>query len=304
LNTVSFGHSLEVTIAAIKGVRALSNDSSAASPVASTDATSRRRLLAFLGAGGAAVLASLFSRDEAQAGHDTTNVMHLGEVNNAPGGRTTSLNANAPGGALSVNNVNGEGGAIGGHGGEAGTGVTGVSVIGDGVQAFSESGAGIRAHCDTGPGGVFTSNSDDPDVPALRAIGEGSGGGLRGETSTGVGVQGFSEAGTAVKAISNAATGIAIEAISAEGEALRVQGVAGFSTAGSGVIPAGSDSAFVSNPTITPISHVPVTLTSDPRPRELRWVEPSPASGFTVHLSGQAPRAISFTYLIVEPANP
>ena len=84
-----------------------------------------------------------------------------------------------------------------------------------------------------------------------------------------------------------------------------MQGRAAFSTADSAVIPAGQNSAFVPNLAVTEDSHISVTLASDPGQREVRWVERSPGSGFTVHLSTapppQRPEA-SLTYLVVEQA--
>lgn len=64
-------------------------DAPAAPSPSSPGRTSRRRALGLLGAGGAALFASLLGRDEARAGHDGTNVMHLGQVNQSPGGKTT-----------------------------------------------------------------------------------------------------------------------------------------------------------------------------------------------------------------------
>src|SRR5919106_2585781 len=69
----------------------MSDESSAASSPTAPPETTRRRLLAWAGAGGAAVLATLFSRNEAQAGHDGTNVLHLGEGNTTPPDRKTGV---------------------------------------------------------------------------------------------------------------------------------------------------------------------------------------------------------------------
>lgn len=50
----------------------------------------RRSLLILIGAGGAAAVAALFSRNGgAEAGHDATNVFHLGEDNTAIPSATT-----------------------------------------------------------------------------------------------------------------------------------------------------------------------------------------------------------------------
>ncbi|MDQ5822241.1 MAG: hypothetical protein M3540_12445, partial [Actinomycetota bacterium] len=83
----------------------MSTDSAAAPSESSSRLTDRRRLLVFLGAGGGAALASLFTRGEARAGHDGTNVLHLGEGNIAPG--RTVIFGSTPGdegGMLSIRN--------------------------------------------------------------------------------------------------------------------------------------------------------------------------------------------------------
>jgi hypothetical protein len=83
--------------------------------------------------------------------------------------------------------------------------------------------------------------------------------------------------GTGVQGISG--TGVGVEAISAEGQALRVQGRAAFSTADSAVIPAGQNSAFVPNLAVTEDSHISVTLASDPGQREVRVGRAQPRFG-------------------------
>ena len=160
----------------------MSDDFSAASSAISSQETSRRRLLAFLGAGGAAVLASLFSRNEAQAGHDGTNVMHFGEGNSAPAGRKTGAAANVNAFAFDFDNFNTGSTAGGLHGRSLGSlpaiqgvghdpsfaGVFGVSgdaagSIGKGsragVHGVSGSGPGVMGQSDTGVGGAFSSVS-------------------------------------------------------------------------------------------------------------------------------------------------
>jgi len=79
-------------------------------------------------------------------------------------------------------------------------------------------------------------------------------------------------------------------------------GKARFSTAGSGLVAAREDTAPVSNPAVTPNSHITVTFTGDPDRAQVAWVERQPGSGFVVHLSGRPRSNVPFTYLIVEPA--
>lgn len=83
-----------------------------------------------------------------------------------------------------------------------------------------------------------------------------------------------------------------------------MDGRLGFSTAGNDVIPEGAESAFVADTRVTAASHISVTLTSDPGPRGVSWIERSPGCGFTVHLSPAPPkrrRSAQLTYLISEP---
>ncbi len=155
----------------------------------SNGATNRRRLLAFLGAG---VVASLFSRDQARAGHDGTNILHLGEGNSAPPGRKTGVASDVNAFSFDFDNFNTgdtagglhgrslgnlpaiqgvghdpsfagvfgvSGDAAGSIGRGSGTGVMGLSGSGPGVDGGSESGTGVNGHSDTGTGGEFTSNS-------------------------------------------------------------------------------------------------------------------------------------------------
>lgn len=295
-------------------------------------------MLGLLGGGGAALLGTLFTRDEAMAGHDGTNVLHLGEQNVAPVGASTSVEATADGKAAfearNATEFRNESGVIRGvHSGpDFGIGVEGV--------IEGEAGSGVA-----GRGGFFgVSGQTDGGGAGVKGIGAALGGGdgetlgvgvlgvsfdsigVHGQTessvqpavlgeslvcvergpcegeSTGTGVIGRSDAGTGVRGDCRRGTGV--EAVSGDGLALDVVGRARFSTAGSAVIPAGAESVFVANPAVTANSHIQVTLVSDPGARQVRWVERSPGSGFTVHLSSAPlPRRpeTSLTYLIVEP---
>jgi hypothetical protein len=93
------------------------------------------------------------------------------------------------------------------------------------------------------------------------------------------------------------------ETFTAGGVALQVAGKARFSTAGSDIIPRGESDRVVANAVVTASSHITVTLTSEPRPRNVQvtWVERQPGVGFAVHLNVDVNVSTSFTYLIVEP---
>lgn len=104
--------------------------------------------------------------------------------------------------------------------------------------------------------------------------------------------------------IGRSGTGTGVEASSESGLGLKVLGTAGFSSAGTGLVAAGLGAATVNDPNATLLSHITVTLTSDPGARHVRWVGRA-AGSFTLHLT-DAPQnkrpQTSFTYLSVEPA--
>jgi hypothetical protein len=181
----------------------MSDESSAASSSAVPAETSRRRLLAWVGAGGAAVIATLFSRNEAHAGHDGTNVLHLGEGNSVPPDSKTGVASNVNAFSFDVDNFHTGPTAGGLHGRSLGnlpgiqgvghepsfagvfgisasaagdltqgsqTGVIGMSGSGTGVEGRSNSGTGVHGNSQTGTGGHFSSGSG----PALVAVGRSS----------------------------------------------------------------------------------------------------------------------------------
>jgi hypothetical protein len=304
------------------------NDGPSFEATASSENASRRRLLTLMGAGGAAALATLMSSTEAQAGHDGTNTMHLGESNAVAAGSTTSHNANTEGPGLILSNSHSSGSAVHAH---QPVGVY-VNVDRDALQlentSTHELAGGISATVHGGPHGVegvaYPSEEFHKGI-GVRGVstnesgdyGEGPGIGVLGNTGSGVGVHGFSsdngtgvkgesETGVGVRGLANSTSAIGVRAINnLEGLALAVTGKARFSTAGSGKVPAGENSGFVENAQVTNDSHISVTLTSNPGQREVRWVERNPGSGFTVHMSAlpvDKRRRTSFTYLIVEPA--
>ena len=304
----------------------MQNGSCAESSPSASAGTSRRRVLTLLGAGGAVGLASLFSRDEARAGHDSTNVFHLGETNTATA--ATSLEASVDAHAFTVEHTHTDDTLA------AIRGVNSSAVFGFGVQGESGAGVGVSGHGTGDANGVAGESENGSGVvglssgaPAVRGVSFGHVG-VQGQTesmvepavlgeslvcvergpcegdSTGTGVFGRSDAGTGVRGDCPRGTGV--EAVSEEGLALDVVGKASFSTAGSGVVPAGANSGFVPAPAVTADSHISVTLASDPGERELRWVERSPGSGFTVHLSSAEKKKrpeTALTYLVVEPSS-
>ena len=215
-----------------------------------------------------------------------------GETNQA--GRAGVIGANA---STSFSAVGVEGSVDG-----SGRGVLGTSATGRGVHGHSDGdGAGVMGDITstTGSGVLGVNNGSGPGVKGTSGGGQGVRGegavGVSGSTTSGAGVMGEADDGIAVYALA-----------SAPGIALWVQGQANFSTAGSGVIPASQDSAFVSNPAVTVQSHITVTLTGNPGAfisgvPVLHWVERQPGSGFVVHMTRRVGPATPFTYLIVEP---
>jgi hypothetical protein len=155
-------------------------------------------------------------------------------------------------------------------------GVLGESVVGgEGVEGRSIGGPGVKGH----------SFGGDGVVPGVGVLGISSGEGVRG--------------------VSDVASGAGVVAENvAGGTGLRVIGRARFSTAGTGTLPAGTESIFVSDPGVTADSHVSVTLTSNPGLRTVHWIELGPGSGFTVHLTPIPARlphpATTFTFLVIE----
>jgi hypothetical protein len=219
---------------------------------------SRRAFIA-AGLGGlAATAAHALGRPlPVQAGHDGTNVLHIGEINEAPEGATTSLMTDvADSGAtgFGVHNPNGQavvGSSATGIGvfGSCDTGQGGQfhSVSGRGVLGKSQSFAGVQGTSDTGNGGEFFSGElaqgNAFGVLGVSGSGEGghfqstsgdggvgiseSGAGLHGQSDSGFGVAGFSGSGAGVMGHSDGAAGV---------EGGGDPGVWGASNAGRGVV--------------------------------------------------------------------
>ena len=288
-------------------------DNSSGRVTDSSPETSRRGLLKWLGAGGAAALATVVTAKEAQAGHDGTNVFHLGEANTNPAGTETALRANGEHHALVLEGDSG-GSQHQPKALQVENGVANFSATEDGHAFFFANEHPERGGCIFADGrgkpvieGFGVPSASFPDsgepgtgvagVAALEPGGEGLG--------PGVGVSGMSGTGTGVDGVSNTGIGVHARTNTSEGIALAVSGRSRFGTAGSAVIPAGQSSVFVENQAVTGDSHISVTLVSDPGRRELGWVERSPGSGFTVHLTDAPPPRrpeTSLTYLIIEPS--
>lgn len=284
----------------------MSGDPSTSFPL--SEDTSRRRLLALMGAGGAAALVTL-GPSEAKAGHDTTNVMHLGETNSAPGSSTIDANVDGP--MLLLNNSHSSGTSLHAH---KPVGIF-VDVEQLALMVVNEGAGGGAIEAASKAGGIGVEGSVFPTDEDLEFEDQKNGYGVRGIAMSpeggygegpGVGVHGQAGIGTGVLGITSA-QGIGVEARthSPDGIALVVNGPSKFSTAGSAVVPAGQNSVFVANDTVTGDSHISVTLVSDPGSRSVLWIQRNPGNGFTVHMSSASPTkrpATSFTYLVVEPA--
>jgi hypothetical protein len=145
---------------------------------------------------------------------------------------------------------------------------------------------------------------------AIEGVGRSTG--VRGQSFIGPGVNGvggsvgvtgtgevFGVNGT-VNTSSPGAAGVKAENTGG-GLALLVSGKVQFSSSGSGTIKQMQNSTAVPSTAITSRSHVLLTLTSNPDSRaRIHWVEITPGSGFTVHLTSNVHADTSFRYLIVE----
>jgi len=226
-------------------------------------------------------------------------------------------------------------GVVGAADGEGAVGVGGKSDIGVGVMGDSPSGTGVLGHSESG-NGVFGRSESDVGVQGRSQTGFGVMGvaegvsegwgpvgvigaavgagaiGVHGKSDRGCGVNGRSEYGPGVVGEGlGDGPGVRAESRSRTepypldgGLALEVQGKARFSTCGAYTLPRGQNSVFVPNAAVTDVSHITVTLTGDPGPRQLHWVERDPGVGFRLHLTqGPPPQRpqTAFTYLIVEP---
>lgn len=136
---------------------------------------------------------------------------------------------------------------------------------------------------------------------STEGFADGTGEGVSGTTGSGIAVRGETPNGVGVRGHSDNHIGVWASAPTAV--ALHVSGRAVFETAGSGVIPAGSNNGTVASTVVGPDSQVIVTLTGNPGNRQLRWIELDPGVGFIVHLSPAPPNgrpATPFVYLVVD----
>ncbi len=139
---------------------------------------------------------------------------------------------------------------------------------------------------------------------STEGFADGTGDGVSGTTGSGIAVRGETPNGVGVRGHSNTHIGVWASADTGAA-ALHVSGRAVFETAGSGVVPAGSNDATVAASFVGPNSQVIVTLTGNPGNRQLRWIELNPGVGFIVHLSPAPPNgrpATPFVYLVVDRA--
>lgn len=303
---------------------------------AARDAT-RRRLLTMLGGGGAALAVTQLPSGSAVAADG--DALILGSVANQASSTTAlnsggdvglTVNNNTGGVALNASSPNGIGATFSTATGQALVANGPCQFNGNGAFAISvdnPDGGGIQLHCgptedtptikanrfstaplDVGPAIVGVSSlpgswSDGPNIGILGSSGTGEG--LHGHSSSGIGIHGTCDFGVSVQGFTE--NGVAGWFFTEGGGiALRVGGIAEFDHVGFGAIPAGQGSGWVDNPNVTESSHITVTLTSDPGPRSVRWVEKTPGAGFRVHLTaapGKNRPMTELTYLIVEPSS-
>lgn len=302
---------------------------------------SRRSLLALTGAGSAAALAGLLTHETAWAGHDATNVFHLGVANSNPAGTQTALlgsgsstddavltvdagDAADQSAALQVYGrtgmrANGEAPALAVAGDPTAAEPNAIQVDGMTFFGADEDGAAFffnNLHLD----GTAISAVARGQM-AIRAAGvegkSGPGVGIQGVSSEtpngdgiagpGVGVQGFTGSGIGVEAVSESGgDALSVRSELLSGRALVVDGRAAFNSAGTAVLPAGRNKVFVPVDTVTALSHITVTFTGDPGSRVVHWIERKPGGnvGFILHCTtpvGSTKPATPFSFLVVEP---
>jgi hypothetical protein len=272
----------------------------------------RRVALRALGAGlGAAGAIALGQGSQHSATAATGGNFILGQINDAAD--TTKLKQSAPGSSPDpVLEVEADTSlAVYAH--SNGIGISGTGSIGVNGASNSSSlpgvlgmnnggGPGVRGSIGSSSAAIEGHNSGAG--PAVYGNAAGSGPGVKGTSAQSPAVWGESSgAGPGILG-NNTGTGPGIRAThSGAGFALEVDGTARFmGAAGAGTIPAKTDSGFVSNSLVSAASHISVALTADPGSSAVvQWIERSPGSGFTLHLSAKANNATVFTYLIVEP---
>lgn len=258
----------------------------------------RRGLLALIGGGGIAAVAALVAggSKDADAAHDGTNVLHVGQENISPASAITRLTGDSEDFLVTVENQSGAKAiqAIGGFIGFSEDSQAGEFATNTGIGAWgqAESGVGLWGASWSGVGVVGAGGSRQAD-PLPDPVGPGVLGFTPGEDAPGVRAVSGSPALDDIKF-----------PVPDGGLALDVVGKARFSTAGASTVNQGQNARNVQNPAVTTDSHISVTLMSDPGPRQIQWVERRPGIGFRLHMTS-APQnqrpATQFTYLIVEP---
>jgi hypothetical protein len=182
-------------------------------------------------------------------------------------------------------------------------GVLGLFAAGGGAALAALLGRPDSALADDGDPVILGASNTASSTTSIRAnVDDGTVFEVRnGGVGFGTGVHGFSELGAGVRGSSEG--GVAGQFESENSIALLVSGAAVFSTIGFGSVPARQNSVFVADDRVKAEQHIAVTLVSNPGSRHLRWVEPTPGSGFRVHLSSAPPAArpaTAFTYFIVD----
>lgn len=281
-----------------------------AGTVEADEGKSRRDVLRALGAAAAGVVAGgVLKADEAEASHGVINATSNSErpaihAENTGGGPAAVLAQSGPGPGPTLVIDGGE--------------FDGVRVngLGRGIQLFTMETAVWAESTDHAAVAAFSGDTTaitaDGAFAGMSALGDEFGviGRSRDRFGpTGAGVEGSALSGRGVRGISGTGVGVQAVAGSDAATALQVEGKAMFSTAGSGTIAAGEDSVVLTNPAVTGVSHITVTLTGDPGQASsapgskpvVVWVERQPGAGFVVHLSRPVRFATPFTYLIVEP---
>jgi hypothetical protein len=274
---------------------------------------SRREVLKAVGAAAAGALAGgVLKADSAEAGHGVINASSNDPAKPAIHAEHTYSDGGA---AIEARASNGTGLLVtdaffGADIAAYQNGLLVRCVESDCIRAHSDSDTGVRG---TGVTGVIGHGTD---VGVVGSTSWTKGVGVVGVTKEGISVLGevggrSNPRGVAVQGNAGGESSVGVLAYAAmdTATALQVQGRAQFSTASSGMIPAGQDSGAVSNPLVTVQSHVTVTLTGDPGQASstpgtkpvVVWVERQPGTGFVVHLSRAVRMATQFTYLIVEP---
>jgi hypothetical protein len=173
----------------------------------STSLRSRRALIA-AGLGGlAATAAHALGRPlTTRAGHDATNVLHLGESNTAPADAVTRVETDVDSNAFVVRNAS-----------TAATAGPTIRGLGSGGSPV------IQAECD-GPAAAISGVSSGPGFGEAGQFGLGGDAGVQGISGSGVGVVGQSQSGPGVSG--HSASGVGGEFSSESGFGLTVGGPA------------------------------------------------------------------------------